>query len=193
MADEKVADPGPLGLAGFAMTTFCLSTANAGLWKGAGVSAALSLAFFYGGIAQLLAGMMEFVRKNTFAAVAFTSYGAFWLAFYALVNFQKALGANNSVGIFLVGWAIFTFYMTIAAMKVNMAVLTVFVLLTVTFILLAIGNWNAFGAHVDWVKAGGWTGLATAAAAWYASAAGVINSTHGKVVLPVGPPRPTNS
>src|ERR1017187_4851002 len=106
MADEKVADPGPLGLAGFAMTTFCLSTANAGLWKGAGVASALSLAFFYGGIAQLLAGMMEFVRKNTFAAVAFTSYGAFWLAFYALVNFQKALGANNSVGIFLLGWAI---------------------------------------------------------------------------------------
>jgi succinate-acetate transporter protein len=187
MADEKVADPGPLGLAAFAMTTFCLSSANAGLWKGSGVDAALSLAFFYGGIGQLLAGMWEFVRKNTFAAVAFTSYGAFWLAFYALVNFQKALGANNSVGIFLLGWAIFTFYMMIASTKVNMAVLTVFVLLFVTFVFLTIGNWNAFGAHASSVKIGGWVGLATALAAWYASAAGVINSTHGKVVLPVGP------
>jgi uncharacterized protein len=187
MADEKVADPGPLGLAGFAMTTYCLSSANAGLWKGSGVAAALSLAFFYGGIAQLLAGMMEFVRKNTFAAVAFTSYGAFWLAFYALVNWQKALGANNSVGVFLLGWTVFTLYMMVASAKVNFAVLTVFVLLFVTFVFLTIGNWNAFGAHATIVKIGGWTGLATAVAAWYASAAGVINSTNGKVVLPVGP------
>jgi succinate-acetate transporter protein len=169
------------------MTTFALSSANANLWHGAGVATALSLAFFYGGIAQLLAGMMEFVRKNTFAAVAFTSYGAFWLAFYALVNYQKALGANNSAGIFLLGWTIFTLYMMIASVKVNTAVMVVFVLLFVTFIFLTWGNWNAFGAHATIVKIGGWTGLATALAAWYASAAGVINNTHGKVVLPVGP------
>ena len=188
MADEKVADPGPLGLAGFAMTTFALSSANAGLWKGAGVATALSLAFFYGGLAQLLAGMMEFVRKNTFAAVAFTSYGAFWLSLYALANWQKALATpTNSTGIFLLGWTIFTLYMMVAASKVNSAVLTVFVLLFITFVFLTIGNWNAFGAHANIVKIGGWTGLATALAAWYASAAGVINSTHGKVVLPVGP------
>lgn len=187
MPEQKVADPGPLGLAGFAMTTFCLSSANANLWKGAGVTAALSLAFFYGGLAQLLAGMWEFVRKNTFAAVAFSSYGAFWLAFYALVNWQKGLGANSTVGIFLLGWTIFTFYMMIAAIKVNTAVLTVFVLLTATFIFLTIGNWSAFGAHESIIKIGGWLGIATAFAAWYASAAGVINATHDKVVLPVGP------
>jgi succinate-acetate transporter protein len=187
MADEKVADPGPLGLAGFAMTTFCLSSANANLWHGAGVAAALSLAFFYGGIAQLLAGMMEFIRKNTFAAVAFTSYGAFWLSLYALANFQKALGPNGSAGIFLLGWTIFTFYMMIASVKVNMAVMVVFVLLFITFVFLTWGNWGAFGAHANIVKIGGWTGLATALAAWYASAAGVINGTHGKVLLPVGP------
>jgi len=187
MADEKVADPGPLGLAGFAMTTFCLSSANAGLWKGAGVAAALSLAFFFGGIAQLLAGMMEFVRKNTFAAVAFTSYGAFWLSLYALANFQKALGDNGSAGVFLLGWTVFTFYMMIAAVKTNTATLTVFVLLFVTFIFLTWGNWGAFGAHSGIIKVGGWLGLATAVAAWYASAAGVVNATHGKVVLPVGP------
>jgi succinate-acetate transporter protein len=189
MADEKVADPGPLGLAGFAMTTFCLSSANANLWHGAGVAAALSLAFFYGGIAQLLAGMMEFIRKNTFAAVAFTSYGAFWLALYALANFQKALGPNGSAGVFLLGWTIFTFYMMIAAAKVNTAVLIVFVLLFITFVFLTWGNWGSFApaAHETMVKIGGWTGLATALAAWYASAAGVINGTAGKVMLPVGP------
>ena len=188
MADEqKVADPGPLGLAGFAMTTFCLSSANAGLWKGAGVAAALSLAFFYGGIAQLLAGMWEFLRKNTFGALAFSSFGAFWLGLYALVYWQKAFGANGSTGIFLLGWTIFTLYMTVAAMKVNMAVLSVFVLLLITFIFLTIGNWGMVGAHSGMVKIGGWTGLVTAAAAWYASAAGVINDTHKKVVLPVGP------
>jgi succinate-acetate transporter protein len=185
--EQKCADPGPLGLAGFAMTTFCLSSANAGLWKGAGVSAALSLALVYGGFAQLLAGMWEFVRKNMFGALAFTSYGAFWLGLYALVNFQKAFGANGSTGIFLLGWTIFTLYMTIAATKVNSAVLAVFVLLSITFIFLTIGNWGVVGAHTSMVKIGGWTGLATAAAAWYASAAGVINDTHKKVVLPVGP------
>ena len=186
-ADEKVADPGPLGLAGFTTTTFCLSSANANLWHGTGVAAALSLAFFYGGIAQLLAGMMEFVRKNTFAAVAFTSYGAFWLSLYALVNYQKALG--TSAGVFLLAWTIFTFYMMVASIKVNMAVLTVLVLLFITFIFLTWGNWGTFGAHANIVKIGGWTGLATALAAWYASAAGVINATHGKVVLPVGAPK----
>ncbi len=189
MADEKVADPGPLGLAGFAMTTFCLSSANANLWHGAGVSAALSLAFFYGGLAQLLAGGMEFIRKNTFAAVAFTSYGAFWLSLYALANWQKGLGPNGTAGVFLLGWTIFTFYMMIASAKLNNALLLVFVLLFITFVFLTWGTWGSFApaAHESMVKIGGWTGLATALAAWYASAAGVINTTHGKVVLPLGP------
>lgn len=92
MTDHKIADPGPLGLAAFAMTTFCLRSANAGRWPGAGVSAAQSLALFYGGIVQILAGMWEFVRKNTFGSVAFTSYGAFWLSLYALVNSRRPLG-----------------------------------------------------------------------------------------------------
>ena len=85
----------------------------------------------------------------------------------------------------MLSWTIFTLYMTVAATKVTTAVLTVFVLLSITFIFLTIGNWGA--GHTGLVKIGGWTGIATAAAAWYASAAGVINSTHGKVVLPVGP------
>lgn len=185
MSEQKVADPGPLGLAGFAMTTFCLSSANAHLWAGAGVAAALALAMFYGGIAQLLAGMWEFVRGNTFAALAFSSFGAFWLAFYALNKFDLPGGGADTVGIFLLGWTIFTAYMTVAATKVNSAVLTVFVLLTITFIFLTIGAWGA--GHESMTKIGGWVGIATAIAAWYASAAGVINATHGKVVLPVGP------
>ncbi|MHB2027634.1 MAG: acetate uptake transporter [Acidimicrobiales bacterium] len=185
MAEERIADPGPLGLAAFAMTTFALSSANAGLWKGAGVAAALGLAFFYGGSVQLLAGMWEFVRKNTFGALAFTSYGAFWLAFYALEKFNLPGGGTDTVGIFLLGWAIFTVYMTIAATKTTTAILIVFVLLSLTFIFLTIGAWGA--GHADITKIGGWLGIATAAAAWYASAAGVVNSTHGKVVLPVGP------
>ena len=187
MADEhKIADPGPLGLAGFAMTTFCLSSANANLWKGAGALAAISLAFFYGGIAQLLAGMWEFVRKNTFGALAFSSYGAFWLALYALINWQKGF-PGTSTAVFLLAWTIFTFYMMIASTRVNTAVLTVFVLLFITFVFLTIGAWGTSTMHVDMTKIGGWTGLATAAAAWYASAAGVINETWGRVVLPTGP------
>ncbi len=185
MADEKVADPGPLGLAGFAMTTFALSSANANLWKGAGVAAALSLAIFYGGIAQLFAGMWEFVRKNTFAALAFSSFGAFWLSFYGLEKFNIPGMGADTVGIFLLGWTIFTVYMTIAATRTNNAVLAVFVLLSITFIFLTIGNWGM--GHTDMVRIGGWTGLATAVAAWYASFAGVTNSTYGKVVIPVGP------
>jgi succinate-acetate transporter protein len=182
--EHKVADPGPLGLSAFALTTFCLSSANAGLWKGAGVAAALSLAFFYGGLTQLLAGMWEFVRNNTFGAYAFSTYGAFWLALYALVNWQKAFGANGSTGIFLLGFTIVTAILTIASFKTSRIVSIVFVLLTITFIALTAGNWGMVGAHSGMVKLGGWLGLATAAAAWYGAAAGVINSTYGRKVLP---------
>jgi succinate-acetate transporter protein len=167
------------------MTTFCLSSANANLWKGAGVLAALSLALIYGGTAQLLAGMWEFVRKNTFGALAFTSYGAFWIGLYLLLNVQKAGGTTDAVAIYLLSWTIFTLYMTVAAFKTSTAILAVFITLSVTFIFLTIGAWG--GGHADMTKIGGWLGILTAALAWYASAAGVINETHGKVVLPVGP------
>ncbi len=184
--EHRVADPGPLGLAAFAMTTFCLSAANANLWHAGGASAALALALVYGGTAQFAAGMWEFVRKNTFGALAFTSYGAFWISFYVLLKIPAIAAGEDTVAIFLLGWTIFTAYMTIAAMKTNMAVLAVFVALTATFVFLTIGNWGAT-AHSGMIKVGGWLGLLTAVLAWYASAAGVINETHGKVVLPVGP------
>ncbi|MDE3064413.1 MAG: acetate uptake transporter [Acidobacteriota bacterium] len=187
MADEhRVADPGPLGLAGFAMTTFCLSSANANIWHAGGAAAALALALVYGGIAQFAAGMWEFHRKNTFGALAFTSYGAFWISFYVLLKIPAITAGTDTVAIFLLGWTIFTAYMTIAALKTSAAVLSVFVALTVTFFLLTVGNWGDT-ARTGWIHWGGYIGLVTAALAWYASAAGVINDTHGKVVLPVGP------
>jgi succinate-acetate transporter protein len=184
------ADPGPLGLAGFAMTTFVLSMFNANLVNGAGVPVVLGLALAYGGIAQLLAGMWEFRTGNTFGAVAFTSFGAFWISFWALnVFYAKSIGGNagHAIGLYLWAWAIFTAYMTVAALRTSGAVLLVFVLLTATFILLAIG---ADGGKMTITHWGGYIGIATAAAAWYASMAAVVNSTFGRVVLPVIPLRP---
>jgi len=182
-----VADPAPLGLAAFAMTTLALSLGNANVWP-AGATAALGLALVYGGFAQLLAGMWEFARKNTFGAIAFTSYGAFWISYYVLGHFLLGsltpAEAGQAVGVFLLGWTILTFYLMIAALRVNLAVLAVFVALDITFVLLTIGAFEA-NTHVN--KVGGWVGVATAAFAFYASGAGVINDTFKKPLLPVFP------
>lgn len=182
-----IADPGPLGLAGFALTTFILSLANANVYPTA-AGAAVYTAIAYGGLAQLLAGMWEFKRGNTFASTAFGSFGAFWIAVFFIVQVGKIDPGDpkNAVlmGTFFLGWTIFTFYMTIAALRVNGAVLVVFVLLTITFVLLTIG---AYHANASLTHAGGWFGVATAAAAWYTSFAGVTNATFGKAVIPVIP------
>jgi len=183
----SVADPGALGLAGFALTTFVLSLANAGIISGAG-AAVLGIALFYGGIVQLLAGMWEFVKGNTFGAVAFTSYGAFWLAFWWLLDnpaVEKAAGSAG-VGAFLLAWTIFTLYMTVAAVKTSRIVLLVFVALLITFAALTIG---AFSGNAGITHFGGIVGLITAVLAWYGSAASVTNSTWKRVVLPVGAAR----
>src|SRR6516165_8307953 len=138
-----VADPAPLGLAGFALTTLVLSSVNAGLIPKAAEPVVLGLAFGYGGLAQFCAGMWEFKRNNTFGATAFTSYGAFWIAFALLVTFNvaniPAEARPPAVGIFLLAWGIFTAYMTIAALTLSRPVLVVFVLLTITFFVLAFG------------------------------------------------------
>ncbi|MEN3281082.1 MAG: uncharacterized protein V7607_2222 [Solirubrobacteraceae bacterium] len=183
-----IADPGPLGLAAFALTTFVLSMFNSHLMGGGGEPIVFGLALTYGGLAQLLAGMWEFRTGNTFGAVAFTSYGAFWLSFWAFVQFFEksvpAKDAGHAVGLFLIAWGIFTTYMFIASLRTTAAVSLVFILLAATFFLLGIGN---AGAHPNVIKIGGWVGLATAAAAWYASFAAVTNSTFGRTVLPVVP------
>lgn len=185
----KPADPAPLGLAGFAMTTFVLSMFNANLVNGKGLPVVLGLTLAYGGLAQLLAGMWEFRNGNTFGAVAFSSFGAFWLSFWALeVFYAKDIGGNvgHAVGLYLWAWAIFTAYMTVASLRVSAAVACVFILLTATYILLAIG---ATGSHTTVTHWGGYVGLATAAVAWYASFAGVTNSTFGRTILPTVPLR----
>lgn len=188
-ADPGIADPAPLGLAAFALTTFILSLFNAGLLDAAGESVVFSLALFYGGLAQFAAGMWEFKNKNTFGATAFTSYGAFWLAFWGLVTLYESKIPEDQlgtvVGWFLIAWGIFTAYMWVASFKVNMAVMVVFLLLTATFFLLGIGDLSGVSA-IGMI--GGYVGLATAIAAWYASAAVVINTNFGRTVLPVGAP-----
>jgi succinate-acetate transporter protein len=170
------------------MTTFVLSMFNAKLVSGGGEPVVLGLALAYGGIAQLLAGMWEFRTGNTFGAVAFSSYGAFWISFWALVVFYAdkipARDAGHAVGLYLWAWAIFTGYMFIASLRTTGAVALVFFLLTVTFALLGAGN---SGAHENVIKWGGYVGLATAAVAWYASFAVVTNSTFGRTLLPVMP------
>jgi succinate-acetate transporter protein len=183
-----IANPAPLGLAGFALTTFVLSMVNTGLVSDKALPVVFGLALAYGGIAQLLAGMWEFKTGNTFGATAFASYGAFWLSYWALVQFFlkdiPTADAGHAVGLYLWAWAIFTAYMFVASLRTTAAVALVFLLLTVTYIILGIGN---SGGHTGIVKLGGWVGLATALAAWYASFAQVVNSTFGRDLAPLGP------
>ena len=195
-ATAGIADPGPLGLAGFALTTFVLSVFNAGLiHTGSGV--VLGLALAYGGIGQFAAGMWEFVKGNTFGAVAFGSFGAFWISFWWLLNHLPADTKGNDlahgIGVYLLAWCIFTGYMFIASLRTTGAVAAVFLFLTATFLFLAIGAFAMSTANVaaanynGLYKFGGWLGLATALIAWYASFAAVTNSTFKRVVLPTYP------
>ncbi|HYY80259.1 MAG TPA: acetate uptake transporter [Actinomycetes bacterium] len=183
-----IADPAPLGLAAFALTTFVLSFFNAGLVDKKGEPVVLGLALAYGGIAQLAAGMWEFRRGNTFAATAFSSYGAFWLSFWAYVTFfatKIPVGNQGSaVGLYLIAWGIFTTYMWVASFRTTAAVNLVFFLLAITFFLLGWGD-AADASGIS--KLGGWIGILTAIAAWYASFAGVTNFTFGRELLPVRP------
>ncbi|MDQ2858953.1 MAG: acetate uptake transporter [Candidatus Eremiobacteraeota bacterium] len=173
-----VADPAPLGLAAFALTTFVLSAANAG-WIPKGADAVMfGLAFGYGGLVQLLAGMWEFRRNNVFGATAFSSYGGFWIAFALLVTVYigkiPPTAVPAALGMFLLAWGIFTAYMTVAASATSRPVFIVFALLTPTFFVLSIGAWTSSSG---WTVIGGYLGLLTAFAAWYASAIGVIAQT----------------
>jgi succinate-acetate transporter protein len=183
------ADPGPLGLAGFALTTFMLSCFNSGLAPKPAEAVVLGVALFYGGIAQLLAGMWEFAKGNTFGALAFSSYGAFWMAFWYLVahtDLSKATAtdANKGVGVFLLAWTIFTLYMTVVASRLSGVLFVLFAVLLVTFAFLTAG---ALGSSDSMTKIGGYLGLVTALVAWYGSFAGVMNNTAKRVILPTWP------
>ena len=182
----NIADPAPLGLAAFALTTFLLSLFNAKLLGEVGEPLVFAVALFYGGLAQFVAGMWEFRNNNTFGATAFTSYGAFWMSFGVFETFYASKIPESQtptfVGWFLVAWGIFTAYMWIASLRVSIAVSLVFLLLAITFFLLGVGD---IAGNDSISLIGGYCGLATAAAAWYASFAGVMNSTFRRVVLPV--------
>jgi uncharacterized protein len=189
------ADPAPLGLAGFALTTFLLSGHNASwipdlIWVGP--------AIFYGGMAQFTAGMWEFRNRNVFGATAFSTYGGFWMGlglFVILAEDTKFLGGfaggdlTNALAWYLFAFAVFNTYMLIGSMRVNTAVFMVFLTLEITEIVLVIGFFNlSHGGSEWWLHAGGWIGIVTAVVAWYTSAAGVWNGVAGRVVLPVGAP-----
>jgi hypothetical protein len=195
-AVSPVADPAPLGLAAFALTTFLLSGHNAtfipdAVWIGA--------ALFYGGLAQFLAGMWEFRNRNVFGATAFSTYGAFWLAlgsYIVLARSSKSFAGllegsdlDNSLAWFLIAFAIFNTYMLMWSTRVSWAVTGVFLTLEITEILLAIGFFRVAHGYSDyWIQVGGWFGIVTAAVAWYASAAGVVNAMSPRRILPVGRP-----
>lgn len=192
MRDIKVANPAPLGLSGFALTTFVLSAANAGFLPNKGDAlAVVGLALFYGGLVQLLAGMWEFRSGNTFGATAFSSYGGFWLAFGTLLlpmfggKAAVDLVSGTAVGYFLFGWAIFTGIMLVAAIRTTGATALVFGLLFVTFLVLAIGS---VSGNTTITRIGGYLGILTAIAAWYDAMAGVLASvSDGRISLPVYP------
>ena len=193
------ADPAPLGLGAFALTTFLLSAANAGWMTKATGDAWLGFAFAYGGLAQLLAGMWEFRNRNVFGATAFATYGSFWigLALWArlvapppagagpLVAAAHAAAGVKDLGWILLAFAIFNTYMLLWSTMVNAAVFGVFLTLEATEIILVIGF---FSGSSGTIMFGGYIGILTALVAWYASAAGVVNGMRGTPFLPVGKP-----
>jgi len=182
---EKLANPAPLGLAGFGLTTFILNFVNAGLVPKDSIGMVLPVGLFYGGLAQFMAGMWEMKKNNTFGFTAFSSFGAFWMAFAVMVILKDTEVIEpvpkNGLSVFLCAWGLFTAYMTIGTLKISRALQVVFGTLTILFFLLA------WGEHNETVmKVAGWEGIFCAASALYASAALVINETWGRYVLPLG-------
>ncbi len=194
MASETVrsiADPAPLGLGAFALTTFLLSMVNSGLIPKATEPVVFGVALFYGGIVQVLAGMWEFRKGNVFGAAAFSSYGAFWLSFWAYVTlYAKDIvlpdGSNKgdvatATGWFLLAWGFFTVIMVVASLRTTVLLSGLFTILAVTFFLLAFG---ALAGSATLTKTGGYFGIATALWAWLLCLAGVAAATFGKPIIP---------
>jgi succinate-acetate transporter protein len=183
-----VADPAPLGLAALALTTAVFSIFNTGVIDRTAEPVMFGLAVAYGGVMQLLAGMWEFRRGNTFGALTFGSYAAFWLSLWALDQFLvrqiPGAEAGNAIALYFVMWAVFSASLWVASTRTTAPVSVMLALLTAALVLLGVGN---AGAHPDLIKIGGWVGLAAAVTGWYAAFAGVINSTFGRTVLPLAP------
>jgi len=203
-AITAAADPAPLGLAAFALTTFLLSAINAGWAKNTTGGAWWGYAIAYGGIIQLLAGMWEFRNRNVFGATAFSTYGGFWIGLGLWLHFiaptaklTDLVALNRDLGWILLAFAIFNTYMLLWSTHVSVAVFGVFLTLEITEILLFIGNFVTKNPALPpfnitplpgLIAAGGYVGVLTALVAWYTSAAGVINGHTGSVVAPVGRP-----
>jgi len=179
---DTTANPAPLGLMGFGMTTVLLNLHNAGFF---GLdSMILAMGVFYGGIAQIIAGVMEWKKKNTFGTLAFTSYGMFWLTLVGLILAPKLGLADKadalSMAAYLIMWGLFTLYMFIGTLKINRALQVVFGTLTVLFFLLAIGQYVPVVHTIA-----GYEGILCGFSAIYAAMAQVLNETYGKKMLPL--------
>lgn len=182
----KFANPAALGLGGFALTTFVLNVHNAGL---ADIGVALPLGLFYGGLAQLVAGFLEFATGNTFGMTAFCSYGAFWIALASMVlmEFNKWIPAEKTGGWLLttlVAWTIFNTVLWIGSFKHSVALIWVFTTLEILFVLLDI---HVYSGSAQLGRIAGWEGMFCALTAWYLMAAIILNDSYGRTVLPVGP------
>ncbi|MCL5891750.1 MAG: acetate uptake transporter [Deltaproteobacteria bacterium] len=182
---DTTGNPAPLGLMGFGMTTVLLNLANAGIYSLG--SMILAMGVFYGGLAQIIAGIEEWKKKNTFGATAFTSYGAFWLSLVALIFFPKwgwipATDKGGMVAYFIM-WGLFTFIMFIGTLRLNRALQVVFFTLFILFFLLAIGEGTGSPAILT---IAGWEGIFCGLSAIYAGLAQVLNEIYGRTVWPLG-------
>jgi succinate-acetate transporter protein len=183
---DSSANPAPLGLTGFGMTTILLNLHNAGFYPN--TSMILGMGIFVGGIAQLIAGVLESKKGNTFGATAFSAYGAFWLSLVAIWALPK-LGiadpaGETAMGWYLAVWCLFTFGMFIGTFRLNLALLTVFGTLTILFGLLALADFTGIAA----IKVvAGYEGILCGLSALYAAIAQVLNEVYGRTVLPVYP------
>ncbi len=181
-----LANPAPLGLMGFGATTVLLNLHNAGIIAATSLGMIFAMGIFYGGIAQIIAGILEFRKGNTFGTLAFTSYGLFWISLVALLLFPKMGLAdavdNVSMAFYLGIWGLFTLYMFVGTLKKNLALQFVFGSLALLFFLLAIGDYT----KIDWIKTlAGYEGILCGLSAIYLACADVLNETYGKPVLPV--------
>jgi len=197
---RRFANPAPLGLCAFALTTFVLSLVNVQARGVTQPNLVLAIALGYGGLVQLLAGMWEFAAGNTFGATAFSSYGGFWIS-YGLIFWPSSgiLGATGAyatsethltsiLGFYLAGWFIFTFIMLVASLRSSLSLISVFFFLTLTFMLLFISEFLKSGSNPSRAtmvgKAGGWFGLITAFCAWYTAWAGLLTPESSYFILP---------
>lgn len=185
LGKDNFANPGPLGLCGFALTTWLLSLINGGIFDAQSLGMVFAMAFAFGGTAQIIAGMFEFQKGNTFGFTAFISYGSFWWSWALFSVFFKGQTPPQFIGWYLAIWGTFTLMMFLATFSKPKALQAVFFFLTLTFYALAIGD-NT-GNH-SIVNVGGYLGLITALCAFYLAAAEVINESYGKTVLPIGAP-----